>query len=355
MKKKALFIILCFVFIFSACGTKDDNRIDEVEESREIITESQIEKQIENEESEVANSIDSATQSENSTTLEELSFEYLSNYEFEFASGAGGWSTNFTIEKDGYFTGTYHDSEMGDASEYYPNGSMYYCNFVGHFKDLRAVEQYKYEMTLADIKYKDEIGDEDIFDEIRYIYTDAYGLTGTDKFSVYLPGYSVAALDEEVFHWIMWANDDQDVLSIPIIVNVNENEGIYSYPRTATADDASMTYGAYTESYNYYAKLLQEDNTQTMYNSLAKRQFEVVDEGLNYLWNLVKYHTDEAGFQAILEDQRQWNADKEAAAKAESVKYESGSMESMVYYTTLADWTYERLGVLCEYIVDNAN
>lgn len=354
MKKKTLFILISLMLIFSACGMKDANRKDEVVQSREIKTESQIEKQIENEESDVANSIDSAEQSENNTTVEELSFEYLSNYEFEFASGAGGWSTNFTIEKDGYFKGTYHDSEMGDVGEYYPNGSMYYSNFAGHFKELRAVEQYKYEMTLADINYKNEIGDEDIFDEVRYIYTDAYGLTGTDKFYVYLPGYLVASLDEEVYNWVMWVNDNQDVLSVPIIVNVNENEGIYSYPRTGIADDASMTYGAYTESYNYYVQLLQEDNTQNMYNSLAKRQFEVVDEGLNYLWNLVKYHTNEAGFQAILEDQRQWNADKEAAANAESAKYEGGSMESMVYYTTLADWTYERLGVLYEYIVENA-
>ncbi len=31
---------------------------------------------------------------------------------FQFCSGAGGWSTDFEIEKDGSFKGNYHDSDM---------------------------------------------------------------------------------------------------------------------------------------------------------------------------------------------------------------------------------------------------
>ena len=34
---------------------------------------------------------------------EEFSFEDLSKRRFEFSSGAGAWSENFTIEKDGYY------------------------------------------------------------------------------------------------------------------------------------------------------------------------------------------------------------------------------------------------------------
>ena len=31
-----------------------------------------------------------------------------------FASGAGAWCTGLTLERDGSFTGVYHDSGMGD-------------------------------------------------------------------------------------------------------------------------------------------------------------------------------------------------------------------------------------------------
>ena len=42
-----------------------------------------------------------------------LTFADLAALQFEFCSGAGGWSTDFTIEKDGSFSGVYHDSDMG--------------------------------------------------------------------------------------------------------------------------------------------------------------------------------------------------------------------------------------------------
>ena len=45
--------------------------------------------------------------------------------EFLFTSGAGGWSTQLSLNRDGSFTGEFHDSEMGDRTEEYPNGSVY--------------------------------------------------------------------------------------------------------------------------------------------------------------------------------------------------------------------------------------
>ncbi len=370
MKRGAIFLLLGFMLALSACGTKNEDEKIEIVENREnqnvrngaeepdsIVINEQSENETLVNETIGTNEENAALENGDgsSTFSEELSFEYLSDYEFEFSSGAGAWSTNFTIESDGYFKGTYHDSDMGDTNEYYPDGTMYYCDFTGHFKDLQAIEPYKYEMTLADIKYKNEIDDEAIFDGVRYIYTDAYGLTGTDKFYVCLPGYSVASFDEEIFSWVAGINDNEDVLTVPVIVNINENEGIYGRTRTAVVDDAKMTYDNYNKSYNYYAELLQKDNTQLEYNNLAKRQFEIADEALTYLWDLVKYHTDETGFQTILAEQRRWNADKEAAANEEKAKYEGGSMAPLVYYMTLADWTNERCKVLYEYIIDNAD
>jgi tetratricopeptide (TPR) repeat protein len=56
----------------------------------------------------------------------DLTFEDLSHYAFQFCSGAGGWSTDFEIEKDGSFKGNYHDSDMGDTGENYENGNALY-------------------------------------------------------------------------------------------------------------------------------------------------------------------------------------------------------------------------------------
>lgn len=42
-------------------------------------------------------------------------------------------------------------------------------------------------MTLADISYQEnEFGREEIKDGTKYVYSDAYGLTGTDTFLVYM-------------------------------------------------------------------------------------------------------------------------------------------------------------------------
>ena len=81
-----------------------------------------------------------------------LTFADLAALQFEFCSGAGGWSTDFTIEKDGSFSGVYHDSDMGDTGDGYPNGTMYYCNFSGHFTNLTKVDDDTYEMSLIRIR-----------------------------------------------------------------------------------------------------------------------------------------------------------------------------------------------------------
>ena len=53
--------------------------------------------------------------------------------DFTFASGAGAWLTELMLEQDGSFAGQYHDSEMGDLGDDYPNGSCYISTFSGRF------------------------------------------------------------------------------------------------------------------------------------------------------------------------------------------------------------------------------
>ena len=65
----------------------------------------------------------------------------LEGQRFEFSSGVGGWGTELIMGKDGSFTGSYHDSEMGETGEEYPDGSVYGCTFHGTISDLTPVDE----------------------------------------------------------------------------------------------------------------------------------------------------------------------------------------------------------------------
>ena len=41
-------------------------------------------------------------------------FSDLANLEWTFSSGVGAWMTWFTMDAEGHFSGSFHDSEMGN-------------------------------------------------------------------------------------------------------------------------------------------------------------------------------------------------------------------------------------------------
>lgn len=149
---------------------------------------------------------------------------------FDFSSGAGGWGTELKINADGSFEGNFHDSEMGSTGEGYPYGSMYVSNFSGHFKNLKKVNDYTYSMDLADIGYKDEVGKEEIIDEIKYIYSTAYGLAGAKTVLIFTPDAPVSELPEEFKDWIfeLRADPTREKLGFYGLYNVEEQEGFSS-------------------------------------------------------------------------------------------------------------------------------
>ena len=103
-----------------------------------------------------------------------ITFDELSKYYYSFCSGAGGWSDDFSIEKDGYFHGNYHDSEMGEVGDDYPDGSVYQCSYDGHFANIEKVDEYTYKMTMMDINVIpfDEYIDDGIRFQRYIIYPD---------------------------------------------------------------------------------------------------------------------------------------------------------------------------------------
>ena len=154
--------------------------------------------------------------------------------EMLFASGAGAWGTTLTLNLDGTFTGQFHDSNMGENGDGYPNGTVYYCNFSGRFGSMMKMNDYAYYMRLEELVYDTDIDREKIgTDEgLRYITAEPYGMAGGEEFIFYLPGTPVEILDESFLSWwpsaYLWRQEQLYELDGYGLYNVNTGDGFFS-------------------------------------------------------------------------------------------------------------------------------
>lgn len=156
---------------------------------------------------------------------------------FCFSSGVGGWWTEMIISEDGSFTGYFHDWDMGDTDDSYPEGTLYECSFSGMFDVTGKIDQYTYELRLVALDIEGETGVERIVDGVRVISSDAYGIEGGDVFMLYCPGRETADLPESFLEWICMPNAWEEVpATLPFygLYNVEEGTGFYAY---AEADE----------------------------------------------------------------------------------------------------------------------
>lgn len=148
----------------------------------------------------------------------------LEGLEFEFSSGAGGWSTELSIGADGAFTGNYHDSEMGEDGEDYPYGTLYGCLFHGAFSAPEQIDEYTWKLPVASLEKDEGQLDEAIEDGIRYVTTDPYGLFTAREVVLYLPGAPVDALPEGFLIWSHLNEIDPHAEALPYYAIWNEEE-----------------------------------------------------------------------------------------------------------------------------------
>ncbi len=124
--------------------------------------------------------------------------------ELLFASGAGGWGSRLVLNPDGSFTGDYQDTEMGSRTEEYPNGTCYVSVFEGRFTEINQICDYAWSMKLADLKTKREPEETWIEEGIRYIASQAHGISGGETFVLYGPGTPADELPGDCRSW--WPN-----------------------------------------------------------------------------------------------------------------------------------------------------
>lgn len=151
---------------------------------------------------------------------------------FLFSSGAGAWGTELTLLPDGSFTGSFHDSNMGETGEGYPHGTVYVCAFSGKFGDIEPVSDYAYRMRLEAVQTQVEPGQTWIEDDIRYVAGTPYGIDGGTEFILYLPQTPLSEMSEELSLWWPLRFDQQSgsktTFSCYGILNVTTQQGFFS-------------------------------------------------------------------------------------------------------------------------------
>lgn len=325
---------------------------NESEDSESDAAKSETEETSEQEMSE-AETAESETAEQNPAGTEEsrdFTFADMAERTYAFSSGAGGWAEEFAIEKDGFFTGSYHDSDMGDMGEDYTDGTVYSSSYSGHFTNLTPVNEYTYTMELADISYKDEADTTEIRDNTRYIYTKSYCLGGTDTFTVYLPGTPVSELSEDIRMWLSAHTQLEEELTMIAIVDEKNAYGIASYDRPEPLEDARMMYDNCKGSYDYYGERASEANSTAEMVEYSSAMYEISDECLNYIWNLVRYNVEETRYNEILAEQKAWIAQKEAKGEEVRQEYQMGTLGPVIYNDELASLTMERCQELIGYL-----
>ena len=278
-----------------------------------------------------------------------ITFEELSKYYFSFCSGAGGWSDDFSIEKDGYFHGSYHDSDMGDMGDDYPNGTMYFCQYEGHFADIEKVDEYTCKMKMIDIKILND-DQEYIEDGTKFVPLAPYALSNADEVDIYLPGKPVSEISQEVQEWLGFAymEDKPEKLDSIALVNVNENQGVMTYERMSAKEEAQSSYDAAKNSYRYYGDKLKEAKTTADMVMITDSQVRVTDDCLNDIWRLFKYNSDKETFDKVLEEQRQWLKDRDASLEKYTFE-EYGTLGAMDANEEQAEVTLKRCEELLKY------
>ena len=300
----------------------------------------------------------------------------VAGMECYFSSGAGGWATYMTINADGSFAGSYHDSDMGDSGEGYPNGTLYFSEFTGSFGDLTKVDDYTYKTTLKSLNYANTPETEEIKDEIKYVYSEAYGLNNPADLYFYLPGKPVSELPEPFLSWVRMAEDTAENGKITVYGLYNENVeyGFGGYPAidagsagTESSADTGSSSGtsaasltadqlrAHVESAQQSSdelenRLNNEDMNQMTMNQVSADFYKVWDDQLNEIWGYLKSQLSEEEMQKLTDEQMKWISDKEAQVAAEGGQYEGGSIQPLVENRLAAQLTRDRVYELMEYV-----
>ncbi len=150
-------------------------------------------------------------------------FEQIRGKTFEFSSGVGAWSTELTVLENGAFTGSFHDSEMGETGEGYPDGTIYGCSFHGQLSDPEPVDGFSWKFRILTEPDEGQVP-QAIEDGIRYVTAAPYGLEKAQAVILFLPGTPVDRLPKGFIPWSHLQEIDPEAKTIPYYAIWNEQD-----------------------------------------------------------------------------------------------------------------------------------
>lgn len=286
-------------------------------------------------------------------------FSEMAKYSYTFASGAGAWSTELTVNEDGSFEGSYSDADMGDTGTDYPNGIVYLCDFSGKFSTPEKVDEYTYKTTIKSMNYLNKTDGEDIVDGVKYIYSGANGLDGAKTIYFYMKGAPIDQLPKEYVNWISLSLEDgQTELSCCGIYNEAEETGFYGWTKNGSSESNASAekeeqdgISAELAGIEKKAKRLQNqlqsgDLTQGEMNQLSAKLYKLWDDELNDIWGRL----DEDTKSELLQEERDWIKEKEKKIKEVGKEWEGGSGQPLAENQEGADLTRDRVYKLADYL-----
>lgn len=337
--------IMMSVCVLSGCKKAENVEQPEIiiEESVEVPDVEALENDEQQTSTEESNHEEVATKS--------LKFSDISNLRFDFSSGVGAWNTELMISQDGTFHGMYHDTDMGNIGEEYPDGTRYFCAFSGKFTQPEYVNDYTYSVQIAEIKLENEVDTEEIVDGVLYRYSEPYGLEDAKDIYIYLPGAPLAELPQEYRDWVMQFADETQ-LPCYGLYNVNAQNG-FSSCETEAGFSVDKRLAEVEQKAAELEDKLQNEVAQQKMNIIASEMNQLWDDELNRIWSELEETLDTAAMEALRVEEREWIADKEEEIRKAGLEVEGGTMQPLVTNRKGAKLTKERVYELAEVLKEN--
>lgn len=155
-------------------------------------------------------------------TFKEAMKQAAGNY--SFGSGVGAWGTVMKVNKDGTFSGSYHDSDMGATGDGYPHGSRAESNFTGKFKSAKKNSDgtYTLQCDASAFKIDGTVGESHIEDQIKVTISEPYGMEPCNEFTLYTDGTDLSTFSDAMKTWSngYLIGNDVDTLNGKALLNV---------------------------------------------------------------------------------------------------------------------------------------
>ena len=193
MQKRHLAATLAALALCAALGgCGDGQEAKETESGAEISVESSVISESSQDASPEPGAEEEEALSEEAAAL----FDAIQGWRFRLPAGSDG-SVYLVVDAKGNFSGSYHEEDQADAGEGYAKGTLRLSEFEGKFTDVTKVTDCVYEVKVSDLTYLQTPGDVKTEGDVRYVYTEGYGIADAESLQIFLPGARIAKLPEK--------------------------------------------------------------------------------------------------------------------------------------------------------------